>query len=155
MREKKKSVLKMANPAGSITRILHSSCAAQPSDDSVYSRGPNPDYTARLSTYRAQVYIRTIDFRSSFSLSLSLYAHCFWPTSGILRKLKFCFASYFGITRRNIRNKHFYYLYFLREKTDFREFFLIFTASVQSWNPEPTLVTEVLIASSHRNKGTQ
>ena len=40
------------------------------------------------------------DFRSSFFLSL-FYAHCFSPTSGILRKLKFYFSSYFGITRKS------------------------------------------------------
>ena len=45
------------------------------------------------------------DFCSSF-LSLSLfffffYANVFSSTLGILRKLKFCSPSYFGITRRN------------------------------------------------------
>ena len=36
------------------------------------------------------------------SLYLSLYSHCFSPTSWILRS--FYFPSYFGITRRNIKN---------------------------------------------------
>ena len=31
------------------------------------------------------------------------FFYCFSPTSGILRKVKFCLASYFGITRRNIK----------------------------------------------------
>ena len=37
----------------------------------------------------------------TFSISL-FYAHCFWPASGILRKLNFSFPSYFVITRRNV-----------------------------------------------------
>ena len=38
-----------------------------------------------------------------FLLLSFLYVYCFPPTSGILRKLKFSFASYFGITRRKIK----------------------------------------------------
>ena len=56
-----------------------------------------------------------------FSLNLFFsFFYCFSPTSGILRKVKFCLASYFGITRRNIKKIIFY----------FRALFLLFTASV-------------------------
>ena len=41
---------------------------------------------------------------SLLSFFLSLYAHCFWPASGIL---KFCFPSYFGI-EGNIKKDHFF-----------------------------------------------
>ena len=38
----------------------------------------------------------------SFFLSSSLYVYCFWPTSGKLPRLKFCFPPYCGIIRRTI-----------------------------------------------------
>ena len=43
-----------------------------------------------------------LTFALSFFPLLSFYAHCFQSTLGILRKLTFCFPSYFGITKRNI-----------------------------------------------------
>ena len=68
-----------------------------------------------------------IVFTEFFFLSyLSLfYTHCFSPASGILWKLKFCFPSQFGITRRNMKkiNILFFYLNFVTYKADFRAFF--------------------------------
>ena len=44
-----------------------------------------------------------LDYAGNFVSALfSSSAHCFSPTSGILRKVKFCLPSYIGITRRNI-----------------------------------------------------
>ena len=65
-------------------------------------------------------YVLTIVI-TDFRLSLSLYAHCFRPTSGIIRKLEFCFLSYFDKTKRNIkRNKSFFFnLYFFTKKIVF------------------------------------
>ena len=67
-------------------------------------------------------------------LLLSFYVYCFSPTSGIFRKLKFSFISYFCITIRNInKNKSFKKkLYCFTNKADFQAFFLLFTASIRS-----------------------
>ena len=55
------------------------------------------------------------------SLTLALHffffflsTHCFWTTWGIIRKLKFCFPSYFGITQRNTKNPSCINLYYAR-----------------------------------------
>ena len=81
--------------------------------------------------FRQQVLtIVIIDFRSSLLFLLSLfffYVYCFWPTSGKLPRLKFCFPPYFGITRRNMKKK----------KNRFSDvFFLLFPACVRS---QPTV----------------
>ena len=67
-------------------------------------------------------------------LSFFFYVFCISPTSGKLLWLKFCFPPYFGINRRNIFKKYFFYiiLIFLQKKADFRMFFLLFMASIQS-----------------------
>ena len=52
-----------------------------------------------------QAYVLTVTIVNtdlSSSLFISFYVHCFSPTLGILRKLKFYLPSYFGITRKMI-----------------------------------------------------
>ena len=50
------------------------------------------------------IYTDHCNHRFSFFLSF-FYAHCFLPTLGILRKLKFCFPSYFCIGKPSINKK--------------------------------------------------
>ena len=81
------------------------------------------------------------------------YVFCFWPTLGKLPRLKICFPHYFGM--KNIYKKKLWVIFFLRKKTNFRAFFLLFTASVRSRPPGPPLVPGVLariifMASSRR-----
>ena len=86
----------------------------------------------KVNLFWFRQYVLTIvntDFRSS---SLSLYAHCFSPTSGIPRKLIYYGPLYFDITIKNFCS------------TWFSASFLLFTASIRSRKPAPTLVPGVL-----------
>ena len=96
-----------------------------------------------------QANVLTIVILSFAFLSLSLsyflslfYAHCFSPTSGLLMKLQFWLLSHFGI----------FDLIFFTKKNDFQAFFLLFTASIRSRKPGPTLVHGVFsLTSSFRS----
>ena len=71
-------------------------------------------------------------FSSTFYFSSFFFFFFLSMSSGIFRKMKFCFISYFGITRRNINKKNYIVL---QIKLIFVRFFLLFTDSVRLRKP--------------------
>ena len=103
------------------------------------------------ATWGGHCYYQLLLNLSFFSLFFSFFLFfsssrsiSFDPLQGKLPRLKICFPQYFGITRRCLQKKCDFY-FVMAKKADFRAFFLLFTANIQSPPPGPPLVPGVFI----------